>query len=255
MEAVNPEILSIAGFDPSAGAGILADIKVCEAHHVYAMGVCSAITIQNDLSFEEVEWVNPKTILKQIAILTSRFNFDFVKIGLIENLQVLDQITDFLILENPGIKIIWDPITSASAGFEFHHNLNAELLPKVLRKIYLITPNLLEIKLLSPGLPDDEAGQAISQYCNVLLKGGHSDSNLSIDILYEHSGTAVSFEAVKFENVEKHGSGCALSSAIACNLSKGMNLADSCEAAKAYVTDFLISARGLLGIHKKTQQV
>jgi hydroxymethylpyrimidine/phosphomethylpyrimidine kinase len=255
MEAVNPEILTIAGFDPSAGAGILADVKVCEAHDVYSMGVCSAITIQNDLSFDEVEWIKPKTIIKQIEILTNRFNFDYVKIGLIENLQVLDQITDVLLRENVDIKIIWDPITGASAGFEFHKNLDPELLEKVLQKIYLITPNLNEIKVLMPDMDADDASKKISTWCNVFLKGGHSDSNMSIDILYEKSGSGVSFEAMKFENVEKHGSGCALSTAIACNLSKGMDLADSCAEAKAYVTDFLISARGLLGVHKKTQKI
>jgi hydroxymethylpyrimidine/phosphomethylpyrimidine kinase len=255
MEAVNPEVLIIAGFDPSAGAGVIADIKTCEAHGVYAMAACSALTIQNDLSFEEVEWVKADTVKGQVKILTERFNFDVVKIGLIESLQVLDKITDLLIHENREVKIIWDPVTGASAGFEFHKDFKPELLEKICRKLFLITPNLKEMAVLIPGEAPEEAAKKMSSWCSVFLKGGHSEGSMSTDFLFEKSGSETAYEAVKFENVEKHGSGCVLSSAIASNLARGMSLADSCGEAKTYITDFLISARGLLGVHKKIQRV
>jgi hydroxymethylpyrimidine/phosphomethylpyrimidine kinase len=252
MEAVNPNILTIAGFDPSAGAGILSDIKTFEAHGEYAMGACTAITIQNDLMFESVEWVPAAKIIAQIRILTERFSFGFVKIGLIESLPVLKEVVNVLKEELPDVKIIWDPVISASAGFEFHSDINKNDLEAICRNIFLITPNLHEAKTLL-GIDDEKiAAEKLSQWCNVFLKGGHSEGDMSTDILYEGE-RAVSFEAMKFENVEKHGSGCVLSSAITANLAKGMQLEDACAEAKAYITDFLISARGLLGIHKPTQ--
>nr|MBA3901641.1 bifunctional hydroxymethylpyrimidine kinase/phosphomethylpyrimidine kinase [Bacteroidota bacterium] len=110
MEAVNPNIITIAGFDPSAGAGILSDIKTFEAHGEYAMGACSAITVQNDLMFESVEWVSPERIIAQLQILAERFSFGFVKIGLIENPKVLKQVLGFIKNEMPEAKVIWDPV-------------------------------------------------------------------------------------------------------------------------------------------------
>jgi hydroxymethylpyrimidine/phosphomethylpyrimidine kinase len=250
MEAVNPNILIIAGFDPSAGAGILSDIKTCEAHGEYAMGVCSAITIQNDLMFEAVDWVTPEKIIGQIQILTERFSFEFVKIGLIENLDVLSQVISFLKSEIPDVKIIWDPIISASAGFEFHSGINDKKLEDICRNIYLITPNIIEAQKLLQKNDEKIAAELLAKWCNVFLKGGHSESEMANDILYEN-GKSISFESIKFENVEKHGSGCVLSASITSNLSKGKDLVDSCAEAKAYITEFLISARGLLGVHKR----
>jgi hydroxymethylpyrimidine/phosphomethylpyrimidine kinase len=252
MEAVNPNILIIAGFDPSAGAGILSDIKTCEAHGEYAMAACSAITIQNDLMFESVDWVSPEKIMAQVQILAERFSFGFVKIGLIENLSVLKQLVEFIGKEMPGTKIIWDPIISASAGFEFHSGFNETELEEICKSIYLITPNITEAKALLLKEDENTAAEKLANWCNVFLKGGHSQGSMATDILYEN-GKAVSFESVKFENVEKHGSGCVLSSSITANLSKGMNLEDACAEAKAYITEFLISARGLLGVHKTSQ--
>jgi hydroxymethylpyrimidine/phosphomethylpyrimidine kinase len=253
MKTVNPKILSVAGFDPSAGAGILSDIKTFEAFGEYGMGVCTAVTVQNDLMFEAVHWVEPKTIIDQIKILTERFSFDVVKIGLIENLDVLERVTDFLKAELEDVKIVWDPIVSASSGFQFHDMGDLSRMGKICKNIYLITPNLHEAKAIT-GMEDErEAAAFLSKHCNVFLKGGHSEGPMSTDILYSE-GDEVSFEGVKFENVEKHGSGCVLSSSIAALLSKEKSLEDSCAEAKAYITEFLISARGLLGVHERSSK-
>src|ERR1035437_5718713 len=91
-----PFVLSIAGFDPSAGAGVLADVKTFEACGAYGMGVVSALTYQNDVSFEKVEWLELSQIIEQIKVLQKRFQFDFIKIGLIENLEVLNGLISYL---------------------------------------------------------------------------------------------------------------------------------------------------------------
>ncbi|HET6243863.1 MAG: hydroxymethylpyrimidine/phosphomethylpyrimidine kinase [Bacteroidetes bacterium] len=254
MEPVNPHILSVAGFDPSAGAGILADIKTFEAHGLYATGVCSAITIQNDLSFESVDWVSEEKIVAQIKILSDRFLFDFIKIGLIENLDVLEKIVDLLKSENRDAKIIWDPIISASAGFTFHPILESKKIQSICSKLFLVTPNIEEAKMISAKPGTIEGIAELSKLCAVFLKGGHSEDNQANDWLFV-DGKSIKFESMKFENAEKHGTGCILSSAITAGLAQGLNLADACAEAKAYVADYLISARGLLGVHKRKLNV
>ena len=89
MSTSRPYALSIAGFDPSGGAGLLADCKTLEANGVYGLGVCTALTIQNDVTFERVSWVAPADIRDQIRLLLARFPIDSVKIGLFENLPQL----------------------------------------------------------------------------------------------------------------------------------------------------------------------
>src|SRR3954465_4317634 len=120
MPKQKPYVLSIAGFDPSAGAGVLADIKTCENNGVYGFGVVSALTWQNDTSFEKVEWIDCYKIIQQVGILLRRFDIKYIKIGLIESVQVLNQLISFLKLRIKDPVIIYDPILKASAGFVFH---------------------------------------------------------------------------------------------------------------------------------------
>jgi len=112
--------LSIAGFDPSAGAGVLADIKTFEANGVYGFGVVTALTYQNDIEFDKVEWMDVEKIEEQVAVLLRRFKMRHVKIGLIENIEVLDRLVQFLKTSISDPVIIYDPIIKASAGFTFH---------------------------------------------------------------------------------------------------------------------------------------
>src|SRR5580704_12896311 len=121
-------VLSISGFDPSGGAGMLADIKTFESNKVYGLGVISANTLQNDEEFTKVDWIPVDKIIEQIDILKKRFEFEYVKIGLIESLEVLNTIISYLTSHVSHPKIIWDPILKASAGFEFHKEVNKTLL-------------------------------------------------------------------------------------------------------------------------------
>src|SRR3954463_7161622 len=105
-----PYTLSIAGFDPSAGAGVLADIKTFENNGVYGLGVVSALTWQNDINFERVEWLPLKHITDQVAVLLKRLEIRFIKIGLVENITVLKRLISFLEKEVADPVIIVDPI-------------------------------------------------------------------------------------------------------------------------------------------------
>ena len=245
-----PYVLSIAGFDPSAGAGILSDVKTFESLDVYGLGVCSALTYQNDILFDGIAWIPVENIISQIEILRKRFDFDFIKIGLIESLQNMSIIVDVLKSGNSNSKIIWDPILEASAGFEFHKEMDQELIKKICSSIYLVTPNWMEIKKLTGCKEEFEGAAQLSKYCNVFLKGGHSKDKNAIDILISN-GSQHRYEQERIIDGSKHGSGCVLSSAIASELAKGQTLIKACELGKNYVTAFLKSSEGLLGFHNK----
>ena len=127
-----PNILSIAGFDPSGGAGILADIKAIESNGGYGLGVLSANTWQNDIAFRKTKWMTLEEIKEQINILLERLPVMHFKIGLIESTDVLLSLVQFIKLHIPEAVIVWDPILKASAGFEFHSSIEQEKLSIIL---------------------------------------------------------------------------------------------------------------------------
>lgn len=250
MGKVRPIVLSIAGLDPSGGAGLLADIKTFEANKVYGLGIASANTFQNDIEFLKVDWINLDKIIEQVELLKKRFEIKFIKIGLIENLETLDKLIEYLTSSILHPILIWDPILKASAGLEFHKSIDLTLLENICKKIYLITPNFPEAMKI--GYADDAIANAkhLSKFCNVLLKGGHNEKDKGRDLLFLNEGKEFSFKPKTKEKVEKHGSGCVLSSAITANLAKGFKINRACLKAKDYTTSFLLSNKTLLGYHK-----
>lgn len=242
-------VLSIAGFDPSGGAGILADIKTFEANNVCGMGAVSAITFQNDVEFDSVKWIATDEILKQISVLQKRFEFNIIKIGLIKDLKTLNEIIGNCQLLIANCQLVWDPIIKASAGFEFHKSLNKEKLFQLLKNSFLITPNTDEVKFLTGINNPMEAAKELSKYCNVFLTGGHSEEEQGVDYLFSQHKIEKIVPTQNNNISQKHGSGCVLSSAIAANLAKGNDLITSCRNAKIYVEQFLASNPSLLGVH------
>ena len=243
-----PIVLTIAGFDPSGCAGLLADIKTFEASGVYGMAVCTANTEQNIAVFQATNWIKRQQIFNQLSLLQKEVNFEFVKIGLIESLDLLNELADKLIASNSSVKIVWDPVCKATANFVFHAGLDKMLLESVCRKLYLITPNLDELAILAPGLEVHEAGKYLAQFCHVLVKGGHGNTHKSTDILFSKEGQQV-FEAERLNAYSKRGTGCVMASAIVANLAKGNDLEQACANAKEYVREYLVSNHSLVGIH------
>lgn len=250
MGKLRPIALSIAGLDPSAGAGLLADIKTFEAHKVYGLGVASAITFQNDTLFEKVEWLTIDAIINQIAILKKRFTIPFIKIGLIENLEILEALITYLKTKDKEVLLMWDPILKASAGFNFHNKLDLALVEKICANLFLITPNIEEALQLGVEKDTIRNSNHLSNFCNVYLKGGHSETDKGRDFLFTKDKKQFNFKPKKYEVFEKHGSGCVLSSAITANIAKGMKLHRACLQAKGYTAEFLSSNKTLLGYHK-----
>src|SRR5688572_864602 len=249
MTQKRPVALSIAGFDPSSGAGVTADLKTFEAHKVQGLGVCTAITFENDSEFDGLEWLPQEKLEAQLKPLFRKFRIRTVKIGLIRDLETLNWLVDYLLSKDPEMHIIWDPILKASAGFTFHENLERSKLENLCRKLFLITPNWPEMEQLAPGMPAEEGAQFFSKFCTVFLKGGHNELQKGRDFLFQEHKKQ-SFRPGKISKFSKHGSGCVLSAALTALLAKDYPLEKACLKAKKYVTQFLNSNPGLLGYHK-----
>jgi hydroxymethylpyrimidine/phosphomethylpyrimidine kinase len=240
--------MSFAGLDPSGGAGLLADIKTFEQHRVYGMGVCTAITTQTPHQFISAEWLPVTHILAQAKPLLAENPPAWCKIGIMPDVQSILELVRQIRILSPGTQIILDPVLKASAGFTFHNNFQLQAWREVLQELYLLTPNYNEAMLLS-GLNDGEAAaQQLSEYCAVLLKGGHRTSQLGCDTLYA-DGSIQTFYPNTQEVFPKHGSGCVLSAAITANLAKGFSLSNACANAKAYTEKMLASHSSLTGYH------
>ncbi len=246
-----PYILSIAGFDPSGGAGLVADCKTFEALKCQGLSVCTANTIQTDTTFIDCIWTDIDTIKKQTETLFKRFNIDVVKIGIIQNWRTMSEIIDVLISLNTEIKIIVDPVLSASTNFDFHAetqtNFDSKIFDEVLSKIYVLTPNYDEIEKLYPSKTIEKTIAHITEKTNLFLKGGHNESEKGKDYLYTKQGEKYPINPKYHPVYPKHGSGCVLSSAMAAYLSLGFPLLKSCFRAKRFTEKYLGSNKELLG--------
>ncbi|TXD48433.1 hydroxymethylpyrimidine/phosphomethylpyrimidine kinase [Polaribacter sp. IC073] len=243
-------ILTIAGLDPSSGAGITSDIKTFEAHNVYGLLVCTAVTVQNDIEFKNCVWIKKEIILEQIALLFERFSIPVVKIGIIQSWEILLEVILTLKKWNPKIKIVLDPILKASAGFTFHDRQDLVVFEKVLQHCYFITPNYDEIKALFPDKTIEETIEFIAEITNIYLKGGHRTDKKGWDEVYYSKIVKLNILPITTKAIfEKHGSGCVLSAALAANLSKETPLEDACKNTKLYTEQFLSSNESLLGTH------
>lgn len=245
-------ILTIAGHDPSGGAGITSDIKTFEAHGLYGLSVCTAITIQNDNTFKDCIWTKPDVILNQIETLFERFEIHHVKIGIVESWETLLLIIDTLYVLNANIKIVLDPIIKASAGFNFHATENQNLLDRIFKQCFIITPNYDEIQSLFPEMDIQDTLEHLSKLTNVYLKGGHKQIKKGWDELYHSKIVITNIPPIATQVHEKHGSGCVLSSALTSNIALDITLEDAAKHAKYYTEQFLNSNTSLLGTHNKT---
>lgn len=250
MKYKHPIVLSIAGFDPTGGAGVLADVKTCEQHACLGMGVLTSNTIQTESDFLAVEWFDKKAILQQLLPILNTYEVAAVKIGIIENLDSLLEVIKAIKVVFPKIPIVWDPVLAASSGFELHASWNKESLNHILGMIDLITPNIHEVKKIAGNEDEIEAAFQLAEFTPVLLKGGHSSERLGVDLLFE--GSVPREIPSKLDSTHcspKHGSGCILSAAIASNLARGKHLFESCQEAKYYIEKRLSSNEHLLAYH------
>lgn len=243
-----PYVLSIAGLDPSSGAGLTADIKTFERLKCYGFSICTGNTIQNDTELKGVYWTELSILKQQIDLLFNKFDIGFVKIGIVENWEILNELLDYLLAKNQDIKVIIDPVLQASSSFKFHDSQTG-VLKQILEKTYLLTPNYQEIQDLYPERSISENIQQISNSCHLLLKGGHRETQKGTDVLFLTNGKQFTFNPKTKNTSEKHGSGCILSAAITAQLALGQPLVKACYKGKMYTEKALSSNNHLLAYH------
>jgi hydroxymethylpyrimidine/phosphomethylpyrimidine kinase len=234
--------------DPSGGAGILADIKTFEALGAHGLGVCTALTFQNHAEWNGITWMDRDTIQNQVNSIIPMYPIKAVKIGIIQNLEVLNEVLSRTRESEPDMQVVWDPVLSSTTGFHFHKRLDWEKLYDICAAVDVITPNVEEITVLGGHAPWEESAAAFSRVCAVLVTGHSQGDGKVCDILVK-DGHRREFTRPGIPAGGKHGSGCVLSSALAAFLAQGHDLEGACEKAGAYVHRFLKSSESMLGYH------
>jgi hydroxymethylpyrimidine/phosphomethylpyrimidine kinase len=235
------KILTIAGSDSSGGAGIQADLKTIAAHGMYGMSVITALTAQNTTGVFAVQESAPEFTAAQLdAVFTDIFP-DAVKIGMVSSVENIQVIADRL-RHYKAQNIVLDPVMMSTSGAKLISDGAIDELMKALVPLArVITPNIFESGEICGFAVTSEAdmqnaAETIGEKfpCAVLVKGGHGNREAA-DLLYD-SGKSVWIRAGRINHSNTHGTGCTLSSAIACRLAEGKSLEDSVRLAKAYLT-------------------
>ncbi|WP_161554611.1 thiamine phosphate synthase [Sinomicrobium soli] len=239
MTTTAPFVLTIAGFDPSGGAGILADTATVRALNVRAVAACTAITVQNGHSFERCEWTSPDLLLEQVRLMAETYPVRAVKIGIIRHIALVEKIARMLKAKNPEIKIVWDPVLKSSSGYDFHSSAHYHDIPGILEHIDFFTPNHDEILAISGNKVTDSSLRTLAGRCHLVLKGGHRSDRKGVDILYRKDQAPVEFSPEKILPSGRHGSGCVFSSALAAYLALGTPEAEACRLAKKHTYGYL----------------
>lgn len=242
------KILTIAGFDPSGGAGILRDAAVVRDFGLECFGVLTCNTIQNDSTFVSVHWLSQKEIEAQIDVLKDE-NIEVVKIGLTKNIGMILFILNKVKLNFPKAKIVLDPILKTSSGFEMEHEQSKW--EEIIEEIDVFTPNWEEIQSING--EDDFKKLALrwSENTSLCLKGGHSP-NPEKDLLFL-DGKCIEIIGRKEKLKSRHGSGCVYSSSFACAIAEGNKVEEAARIAKETTEMYLIGGtrNSIAATHEK----
>jgi hydroxymethylpyrimidine/phosphomethylpyrimidine kinase len=252
MQRTPPKrLLVIAGSDSSAGAGLQADLKTAQAFGVYAQTAVTAVTAQDTEGVHAMEALPPALVKAQIAVALDDIGADAVKIGMLANAGIAQAVADAL--SGAGIPVVLDPVLVSTSGHTLLDRPGIEILKaQLLPAAQLVTPNLDECEILVGLRPhsDSEMRQAAKAFAslgvaNILFKGGHGGGANVRDVLAQKDGKLVTFESARQETRHSHGTGCALSTAIACGLALGRSMEDAVREAHAFVQNAIRTAPGL----------
>ena len=248
-----PVVLSIAGFDPSSGAGATADLKVFAAHGLYGMACLTALTIQSTAGVRRVEAVSAHTVAETLTVLREDGPLDGVKVGMLATPQVAEAVADFL-ASDPKLLVVLDPVLRSTSGRDLLETGGIEVLRnRLLSRTNWITPNLEELGILTgtevKSRSDIPAAAArlrrLAQEkgnpgLNVLVTGGHLAK--PDDYLLTEAGEAVWITGERVETNATHVTGCALSSSLLCRLVLGDQAKPAAAHAKCYVANAMKEA-------------
>ena len=236
--------LTIAGSDSSGGAGIQADIKTMTANGVYAMSAVTALTAQNTTGVYGIMEVTPEFLAQELDCIFTDIYPDAVKIGMLSSREIMKTVAAKL-KQYGAAHIVLDPVMVSTSGSRLMKEDAARVMQEELFPLAeVITPNIPEAEVLT-GMEIQDTGmmeraaKCLNESCRcaVLLKGGHRVSDA--DDLLCQNGVLTWIHGKRIENPNTHGTGCTLSSAIACNLAKGFALEEAVRNAKIYLSGAL----------------
>jgi hydroxymethylpyrimidine/phosphomethylpyrimidine kinase len=252
-----PVALTIAGFDPGSGAGVTADLKTFSAHGIYGVACISALTVQSTLGVRAVEPLSVALVRQTLECLAEDISLAGVKIGMLGSSAVAGEVASFLTAQSGNLareRIVLDPVLRSTSGTPLIDLNGIRIIrEELLHRVGWITPNTHELAiLLGEDLVDrnqvpaaavrlaEIAARSGNHELNVVVTGGHLDR--PDDFLLTAAGDQLWVPGERIDTNSTHGTGCAFSSALLCELISGLGPSDSVAAAKAYVTEALRSA-------------
>jgi hydroxymethylpyrimidine/phosphomethylpyrimidine kinase len=263
MPVTPPVVLTIAGFDPSSGAGITADIKTIAAHECYGVCCITALTVQSTQGVRRVEGVDPKLVAETLEELAADVTIEAVHIGMLGNEKIVAVVADFLD-RNRLPHVVLDPILKSSSGADLLDAAGTRLLiERLLPLAELVTPNQVEASALTGTAVTNlhqmrEAAARLHALgaVNVVITGGDAPAGSSPGSQIEKAIDLLSFTTVPEAQTEvfkadrqrsnsTHGTGCAFSTALACHLAHGRGLPEAVLLAKVYVSAAIANAHPL----------
>jgi len=248
-----PVVLTIAGFDPSSGAGITADVKTIAAHDCYGVCCITALTVQSTQGVRRVEGVDPKIMQETLQELASDLEIEAVHIGMLGNEHVVKVVAGFLD-QSKLPHVVLDPILRSSSGTDLLDAAGTKLMKeKLVPLAEVVTPNLDEASALTgmavtnlDEMRKAAAGLHSLGAPNVVVTGGHLDKAIDLLSFTTSQGTEQEvFKADRQRSNSTHGTGCAFAAALACHLAHGRGLPEAVLLSKAYVGAAIANAHPL----------
>jgi hydroxymethylpyrimidine/phosphomethylpyrimidine kinase len=244
-------VLTVAGFDPSGGAGILADVKAMSFLGCYGVAAVTCLTAQNTAGVFESYPQSRDIVSRQLFPLFEDFDIRAVKTGLLPTAGVVDALAEALLIYSPP-HIVVDPVLGSSTGYRL---ADADAIAAMRRLIFplatLVTPNASEAETLTGiSVEDTDSMKKAAELLfraglkAVLVKGGDLEGEMVTDVLFDESGP-LTISSKRVDSSSTHGTGCTMASAIASLLARGFSLRDSCAIAKQYVTEAIRTAPGV----------
>jgi hydroxymethylpyrimidine kinase/phosphomethylpyrimidine kinase len=242
--------LTIAGLDPSGGAGIIADIKTFSAFGCFAAAAVSSITFQNTTGVFGAVHQTADTLRKQVDAVMDDLDVAAVKTGMLPTRGTIEATAAIAVERGVGILVV-DPVVRSTSGYDL---IDDEALRILIEKLFplslIVTPNKQEaeriagMKIESQNDIETAARAMLSMGArNVLIKGGHFSKSAAVDHLFLSDGSRESFSVDFIDTTATHGTGCTLAAAITANLALGRDLAPSIAAAKEFVTEAIRTAQ------------
>ena len=248
-----PTVLTIAGTDPTGGAGIQADLKTFTALGCYGMSVITALVAQNTTGVKSIHSIPPEFVRQQLLAVLEDIRPDAVKIGMVHSVALVEVIAEVL-AQYSDIPVVFDPVMIATSGDRL---IEEDTIEAIKQKLFplsaVITPNMDEAALLAGiGVKTVEdmqlaaAGIMAMKPGALLLKGGHLEKEELTSLLFEGNGIKTEYKSQRINTRNMHGSGCTLSSAIASFLARDYSLADAVANAQEYVHGAILNAANVI---------